>query len=151
MSVRIGVLVGTLLAFSAAGLPLITDRLTLVTRNVVRGLSDVRRYGPFQLALAGGLFDYLPNKIATLVLRYAREHLLASGGRILFTNIGDPNLYKPWMEHLADWMLIHRSEADLRQLCVEAGFSDAAVTIARERTGLTFVVQCQAGHGGGDS
>ncbi len=128
------------LAFSAERLPLIADRITLVKRNVVRGLQDVRSLGPFNLVLAGGLFDYLPNKVATMVLRYAREQLLAPGGRVVFTNIADSNLYRPWMEHMADWMLIHRSVADVRQLALEAGYADSAVTVTRERTGLTLIV-----------
>lgn len=130
------------LAFSAERLPIIADRLALVQRNVVRGLADVRALGRFDLVMAGGLFDYLPNKVASLVLRYAREHLLVPGGQLLFTNIAEPNPCRTWMEHMVDWVLIHRSEADLRQLCWDAGFVDDAVSVAPERTGLTLVVRC---------
>lgn len=132
------------LAFSAEHLRLIGNRLTLVRRNVIRGLQDVRQHGPFQLVLAGGLFDYLPDRIATLVLRYAREHLLVPGGQVVFTNIADTNLYRPWMEHMAEWMLIHRNASDLRRLTLDAGFPDTAVDITSERTGLTLIAQCRA-------
>ncbi|MFN8063223.1 MAG: class I SAM-dependent methyltransferase [Vicinamibacterales bacterium] len=139
------------LAFSASSLPLLADRLTLVNRNVVRGLQDVRHLGPFDLVLAGGLFDYLPDRVATLVLRCAYQHLLAPGGQMFFTNIGETNLYRPWIEHMVDWVLIHRSEADVRSLCVEAGYSDAAVSVSRERTGLTLVVTARRDSGTADA
>lgn len=129
------------LAFSAARLPLIRDRVTLVQRNVVRGLQDVRRYGPFHLVLAGGLFDYLPDRVAVMLLRYAREYLMAPAGRMLFTNIGATNPYRPWIEYLGDWRLIHRSGDACRALCVAAGFEPAHVSIEAERTGLALIVE----------
>ncbi len=131
------------LAFSTAHLQLIRDRVTLVKRNVIRGLQEVRQHGPFTLVLAGGLFDYLPNKVATAVLRYAREHLLDPGGQAVFTNIADSNLYRPWMEHMADWMLIHRSQSEVRRLALDAGYADSDVSVEQERTGLTYVVRCR--------
>lgn len=131
------------LAFSAAHLQLIRDRVTLVKRNVIRGLQEVRQHGPFTLVLAGGLFDYLPNKVATAVLKYAREHLLEPGGQAVFTNIADSNLYRPWMEHMADWMLIHRSQSEVRRLALDAGYADSDVSVEQERTGLTYVVRCR--------
>lgn len=131
------------LSVSAQALPLIRDRLVLVNRNVVRGLPDVRRHGPFALVLAGGLFDYLPDRVATLVLREARERLLGPGGRFVFTNIAAPNPYRAWIEHLGDWRLIHRTEADLRTLCRQAGFCASSVSIGTDRTGLALIVECQ--------
>ncbi|MGC4081512.1 MAG: hypothetical protein QM736_05185 [Vicinamibacterales bacterium] len=131
------------LAFSRHHLLQLADRLTFVKRHVVRGLQEVRPLGPFHLVLAGGLFDYLPARVATMVLKYAREHLLAAGGRFVFTNIADSNLYRPWMEHMADWLLIHRTEADVRALATGAGFDAQQMTIERERTGLTYIVDCR--------
>ncbi len=131
------------LAFSAGQLPLIADRLTLVNRNVVRGLPSVRAHAPFNLVLAGGLFDYLPAKLATMVLRYTREHLLTPGGRVFFTNIAEPNLCRVWMEHLVNWELIHRTDNDLRALCLDAGFSEANITVTSDRTAMTFIVTCR--------
>lgn len=132
------------LRFGADRLPLLRDRLKLVQRNVVRGPHDVKVHGPFDLVLAGGLFDYLPDRVAGLVLRHAREHLLVDGGRFVFTNIADQNPYRTWIEYLGDWRLIHRSEAALRQLCADAGFRDTAVSVTFERTRLAAIVSCQA-------
>jgi extracellular factor (EF) 3-hydroxypalmitic acid methyl ester biosynthesis protein len=133
------------LAFSASRLAALGDRVSYVCRNVVRGLRDVTDdEHPYQLVLAGGLFDYLPDKVAGMVLRHARERLLAPGGRIIFTNIAHPNPYRLWIEYLAEWHLIHRTEDDVRDLCIDAGFSNGSVTVSREGTGLTMIVECLA-------
>jgi hypothetical protein len=131
------------LRFGAERLSGLGDRLTIVRRNAVRALHEIQGHGPFHLVLAGGLFDYLPDRVAALVLRHAREHLLAEEGRIVFTNIAARNPFRAWIEHLADWRLIHRSERDLRRLCVDAGFDEGTVTVSFERTGLAAIVTCR--------
>jgi SAM-dependent methyltransferase len=130
------------LAFSAANLPLIRNHLTLVCENVIRGLARAAGHGPFDLVLAGGLFDYLPDRVATSLLRQLRSRLLRSGGQLLFTNISRENPYQRWIEYMADWFLIHRSADDLVALCVAAGFADGAVAIETDRTGLALIARC---------
>ncbi|MEO8484229.1 MAG: class I SAM-dependent methyltransferase [Acidobacteriota bacterium] len=128
------------LAFSAEQLPLLRERLSLLNRNVVRGLQDARRFGPYSLVVAGGLFDYLPDRMAVLVLRQIRERLLHAGGRVLFTNITEPNPYRYWIEYVGEWCLIHRSESEVRTLCHEAGFADESIEVKSDRTGLARIV-----------
>jgi extracellular factor (EF) 3-hydroxypalmitic acid methyl ester biosynthesis protein len=128
------------LAFSASQLRRVRDRVALVTANVVRGLPHVARQGRFDLVLAGGLFDYLPDRVAVRVLRIARQRLLVTGGRFIFTNIGRGNAYQTWIEYMAEWFLIHRSDREVAQLCASAGFNPEAVGIETDRTGLTLVV-----------
>lgn len=132
------------LTFARARLPLLESKITTVCRNVVRGLGAVRAHGPFDLVLAGGLFDYLPDDVASAVLRQARERLLAPECRFLFTNIADGNPYRRWIEYLGDWQLIHRSPADVMRLCEAAGFEGEGVTVTREQTGLALVVTAAA-------
>jgi len=131
------------LAFSASHLPRIVDRLSLICANVVRGLPRAAKRGPFDLVVAGGLFDYLPDRIAISVLRQSRNRLLRASGQLLFTNISCGNPYQPWIECMADWFLIHRSANDVRTLCAAAGFTDSAIAIDTDRTGLTIIVKCQ--------
>ena len=85
------------LAFSASRLPRIHDRLSFVSANVIRGLPGVAKRGPFDLVVAGGLFDYLPDRLAVSVLRQLRNRLLRAGGLLLFTNIGSGNPYQAWI------------------------------------------------------
>jgi extracellular factor (EF) 3-hydroxypalmitic acid methyl ester biosynthesis protein len=128
------------LAFGASQLRRVRDRVTLVCANVVRGLSSVGKQGRFDLVLAGGLFDYLPDRVAISVLRTARQRLLAPGGRMIFTNIGCGNAYQTWIEYLAEWFLIHRSDREVAELCMSAGFNPEAVQVDSDRTGLTLIV-----------
>lgn len=128
------------LAFSVEQLPLLDDRLSVINRNVVRGLQEARPLGPYSLVVAGGLFDYLPDRLAVFVLRQIRERLLQPGGHVLFTNITEPNPYRCWIEYVGDWFLIHRSEGEVRELCREAGFADDAIAVKSDRTGLARIV-----------
>lgn len=131
------------LAFSGSNLPLLRNRLSFVHANVIRGLPAVAKRGPFDLVLAGGLFDYLPDRVAISVLRTAVKRLLRDGGRFVFTNIKCGNPYQPWIEHMADWFLIHRSAEDVLDLCTAAGFKEDSVVIDTDRTGLALIVTCQ--------
>jgi extracellular factor (EF) 3-hydroxypalmitic acid methyl ester biosynthesis protein len=130
------------LDFAMNRLTRVRAQVTPVCRNVIRGLGTVRQHGPFDLVLAGGLFDYLSDNVAVGVMRQAHERLLAPGGRFFFTNIGVDNPYRLWIEYLGDWRLIHRSADDVRALCAAAGFSTQQVEVTTERTGLALIVTC---------
>jgi extracellular factor (EF) 3-hydroxypalmitic acid methyl ester biosynthesis protein len=131
------------LIFSARHLPRLHDRLSFTCANVVRGLLNAAKRGPFDLVVAGGLFDYLPDRVAVSVLAQVRNRLLRAGGHLLFTNISCGNPYRQWIEYMADWFLIHRSAGDIRTLCAAAGFPDRATNMDVDRTGLTLIVKCQ--------
>ena len=88
---------------------------------MVRGLVAARTLGPFDLVVAGGLFDYLPDEAITRLLQQARERLLTPSGQVLFTNIALENPCRLWIECLADWRLIHRSADHLSRQCADAG------------------------------
>ena len=75
----------------------IADRCHFVRGFVPRVLRRVRDLGPFDLILAGGLFDYLTDRFITRTLAEAWDTLLAPGGRIVFTNIATGNPYRVWI------------------------------------------------------
>lgn len=129
------------LAFARNRLPALSTRVSAVCRNVVRGLASVRSDGPFDLVLAGGLFDYLPDRVAVGVLQYTRERLLAPDGHVFFTNIGNDNPFRRWIEMMGSWNLIHRSPCDLARLCLEAGYREGAARVTCDATGLALVVR----------
>lgn len=115
------------------------ERLVVVPGNAMRRYDDVAAAGPFDLAVAGGLFDYLPTPIATrLVASVYRS--LRPGGRFFWTNMAVGNPYRPWIENLADWVLIERSETEVYALTTAAGIDPANVKMSREETGLTVLV-----------
>lgn len=112
--------------------------LKVVRRNVIRGVHDALRHGPFDLILCGGLFDYLPDRtIQKLVAQLAGA--LSDEGRLAFTNIGDENPLRPWMEYLADWRLIHRDADEMRSLLAGLDAERFDVELAKDATGLTWL------------
>ena len=92
---------------------LATDRARVLGASVTPLCVDVlrgirRAEGPFDLVLAGGLFDYLEDPTIELLMRLARRKM-AEGGMFFFTNIAEGNPYRVWIEYLAAWQLIARS------------------------------------------
>src|SRR5215467_12985251 len=89
----IGIGVGTLDGADRAGV----SRVKPVPGNVVELLKDAKSLPKFDLIVAGGLFDYLEDRVARFVIKSA-YYCLRPGGRFFFTNIGR-NPYRPWMEY----------------------------------------------------
>jgi extracellular factor (EF) 3-hydroxypalmitic acid methyl ester biosynthesis protein len=128
------------LAFARERLDRLDGRCRFVQGRVPRGLAKVRDAGGFHLVVAGGLFDYLPDRWAVATLVAARE-LLLPGGRMLFSNIGVGNPFRPWIEYLADWRLIERDEPAVLRLLGEAGFDVDRAKVSRDSTGLALVAE----------
>jgi len=106
--------------------------------NVLTFCRSVRTHAPVDLAIAGGLFDYLDDRQCAFVIR-TLYGALRPGGTLCFTNIAAGNPYRVCMEYLTDWRLLERTEADIRRLCLTAGLVDVP-TIYRDATGLTLLV-----------
>jgi extracellular factor (EF) 3-hydroxypalmitic acid methyl ester biosynthesis protein len=128
------------LAFCSRGLADRLDRITFVPGSVFKRLSRLRELGPFDLVLAGGLFDYLPERAASVLIRNVTERLLVPGGRFFFTNISAGNPFRHWIEYLADWMLIERSEADITRLIQESAKDISCdIDLARDASNLSIL------------
>ena len=104
------------LSYSRSKLGGIADRVSFVHGLVPRVLRRARAHGPFDLILAGGLFDYLTDRFIVRTLADAWS-MLAYGGRIVFTNIASGNPFRVWIEYIGDWILIERTEGDIARLC----------------------------------
>lgn len=106
------------------------------------GITFARRLerGTFDLVMAGGLVDYLPERIATLLIQLAFR-ALAPGGTFYFTNIASGNPYRTLIEYFGNWQLIERSEEDIYRYCENAGIGRGNVTIRRDETGLALLVE----------
>jgi SAM-dependent methyltransferase len=127
------------LRFSLQMLPKIRNRISVVQGNVFRKVRELRDLGPYDLIVAGGLFDYLEDAAARHLLKTVITRLLAPGGHLFFTNIARGNPYQPWLEHVADWHLIERSEAEVLRLLERAGLVESDVTLRRDGTGLAIL------------
>src|SRR5437763_308443 len=129
------------LTFSARALQQVHGRVHLRPGNAIKVVRKTAQHGlKFDLVLAGGLFDYLPDEHATYLIKHAWS-LLDEGGVFFFTNIARGNPYRPLIEYFGDWFLIERSEDDVLRLCDAAGIAREAVAITREETGLTLSIE----------
>jgi extracellular factor (EF) 3-hydroxypalmitic acid methyl ester biosynthesis protein len=61
------------------------------------------------------VFDYLSDKVCTRLLQYFASRTNA-GGSVLVTNVHSANPQKVLMEHLLEWHLIYRDEAQVESL-----------------------------------
>lgn len=118
------------------------DRCEQIRGNPVRLLSRYRSRGPFDLVVAGGLFDYVPQGVLQWVVPTIVNDLLRPGGRFFFTNIADGNPYRSWMEYFASWDIIERSASDIEQL-VEPVRDACRLQIRRDTSGLTWLVDVE--------
>ncbi len=126
------------LEYSRERLTPLGDRCEFVQGFVPRVLRRVHEQGPFDLILAGGLFDYLSDRFIARTLADAWNTLLSPAGRFVFTNIATGNPFLVWIEYLADWKLIERSEDDIIGLCRLAGIP-AEPRMIRDATSLAIV------------
>jgi extracellular factor (EF) 3-hydroxypalmitic acid methyl ester biosynthesis protein len=128
------------LEFAMSQLGDLANRITVVQGNALVAARNLARFGPYDLVLAGGLFDYLTDQQAQFLIGVVWERLLEPGGIFFLTNIKKGNPYRVWMEYLANWHLIERSEEDLRRLVDQKGIQ-GELEITHDPTGLTLFMR----------
>ena len=132
---------GNALLAAKEALRLLIDLCRFIPGHPARAIRKLESRGPFDLVTEGGLFDYLPDEQISYFVRNIYQRLLKPGGKLFFTNVGTGNPYRSWMEYLADWVLIERSEDDLFRLCRNAGVEEGLVRCHRDETGLTILAE----------
>jgi extracellular factor (EF) 3-hydroxypalmitic acid methyl ester biosynthesis protein len=133
------------LACARGRLARLGERLTCVHGSVLGSHARLTPFGPFDVIAAGGLFDYLPERQATFLLRVIWERLLAPGGRLFFTNIARGNPFRLWIEYMADWRLIERSEDEMRTLLAAGCGGHSAPSLRRDGSGLAWLLSVTRG------
>ena len=131
------------LEFSRSKLSDFNGACKFVKRNVLRLLNEPVESGPFDLIIIGGLFDYLSDRSIIRILERVWRLLLAPRGKLFFTNISPDNPDRIWIEYLADWVLISRSEGELREMCTNAGIPEECMTIDKDSTQITYMIEIQ--------
>lgn len=112
-----------------------------VAGNVFLSIGRLKEGAPFDLILVGGLFDYLTDQQIVWLLPKLFG-FLELNGRLCFTNIAPDNLDRVWVEHLGNWHLKERYEADIRRLVLESKLGDQChLQISRDQTGLANLVE----------
>jgi SAM-dependent methyltransferase len=116
---------------------------TFIPGNVLRAIPALAAQGPYHLVLAGGLFDYLPDRVARFVIGKAMNRLCKPGGLFYFSNIGIGNPYRCWAEYVSDPVLIERDEAGVRRLLDHSRALIGDIRIYRDPTGLSLLTHVQ--------
>ncbi len=127
------------LDFAQEKLDCVREKLHVVHGRVPRATHKIDQQ--FDLVMAGGLFDYLPESWAIALIRDVTTRLLAPGGTFFFTNIARGNPYRPLIEYFGNWQLIERTEAEVIDYCMKAGVNREAIRVTREATGLTLIIE----------
>lgn len=132
---------GEALAFARQKLSFLGDRLQTIEGDVFRSTRAMRDFAPYDLVLAGGLFDYLTDRHISWLLTKLRA-MLAPRGRICFTNIAAGNPDAIWLKYIASWHLTERSEQDIQRILRESpATADMSCDVSFEETGLTHLVE----------
>merc|ERR1719331_3397682 len=85
-----------------------------------------------------GLSDYLKDDILVKLLNVAYQ-LLRPGGIVIVGNFHTSNPDKACLDHVLEWKLIHRSEADMHRLMSMSLFGCPCEEILRDSTGIQML------------
>ncbi|MDP2986522.1 class I SAM-dependent methyltransferase, partial [Hydrogenophaga sp.] len=91
----------------------------------------------FDTIYCAGLFDYLSDKVCSRLIRYFMSRS-NPGAHLLVTNVHSDNPERFGMEHLLEWHLIYRDEAQMRLVLEEV---DAPVTLYTDPTGVNIFAE----------
>jgi extracellular factor (EF) 3-hydroxypalmitic acid methyl ester biosynthesis protein len=137
------------LAHAMATLPARTAaHATTLPGNALRKATELAAEGPYDLVMAGGLFDYLEERPARAMVRTALRHLCAPGATFYFSNIAAGNPYAVAMKYGASWPLIEREEAAVEEIVRAAGGDLVErLSIRRDATGLALLTELRRAPG----
>lgn len=111
--------------------------LVTIQGNVLRNMERLRENGPYDVVLIGGLLDYLPERLARGVL--SRVFRMVNPGAVVgATNLAVGNPWRLLLAMFTNWVLIERSEQEMRQLFEGFGSS---FSMSRDQTGLTWLAR----------
>ncbi len=121
----------------------IRGHVDYMTGNALAMVRNFAIAGPFDLIIAGGLFDYLPSPlIRRLLSRLGR--ILKKKGNCFFSNIVDDNPYRSMLRYFSNWELLERTAGEVRALAESLG-PDVAVELTRDVSGLAWLVDASQG------
>lgn len=104
------------------------------------------RYRPdrrHDLVWCSGLFDYLSDRAAILLLRRLYD-ALAPGGVLAVGNFATGQASRAYMETVGHWLLIHRDARDIRALAAASGISPARTEVRTDDTGVNLFLVAHA-------
>jgi hypothetical protein len=115
------------------------DRITFVNKSTTDLESVVSGFRPHIIEVTG-LLEYRPNEKALNLLKRI-QNFLTSGGVLLTSNIA-PNPERYFSYWVGNWPLIYRTERELSELVVKAGFNTKNCQIIKEPLKFHNIVIC---------
>ncbi|MGH3875063.1 MAG: class I SAM-dependent methyltransferase [Pseudonocardiaceae bacterium] len=119
----------------------VAGNCAFVGGNILRNIARLAALGPYDLVLAGVLFDYLDDRAAQFLIKKALTRLCRPGGVFYFSNIAPDNPYRWWTEYIGDWSLIARSKTAVHTLLAPTAADIDDISIRYDPTGLTLLTQ----------
>lgn len=95
----------------------------------------------YDVIYCAGLFDYLSDKVCARLIRYFLNRS-NPGARLLVTNVHSSNPERHGMEHLLEWHLIYRDEAQMQSIMSEVS---APVDLYTDPTGVNVFAEATVG------
>lgn len=111
-----------------------SNRIKFIKKNIFRFQTEEK----YDLIWSAGLFDYFDDATFVRILKRMKTWM-KPGGQIVVGNFNETyNPSRAVMELLGDWYLNHRTELQLTNIAVEAGFSRAAISVGREEQNVNL-------------
>ncbi|MFT3730556.1 MAG: class I SAM-dependent methyltransferase [Hyphomicrobium sp.] len=92
----------------------------------------------YDVIYCAGLFDYLSDRVCAKLVRLFYQWC-KPGGRVIVTNVHSSNPVKGLMEHVLEWHLVLRNEADMERLGLDVG----PLKIYRDETGINVFLETE--------
>jgi hypothetical protein len=121
----------------------VLEHFTFAQDNIVR-LCRGRGHtalGPQALIYSVGLTDYLQDAFVVDLINWSYDHLLP-GGTLIIGNVVPSNPDKAYMDHILEWVLIHRTAEELCELFARSKFGEAPVSLREEPAGVDLFAFC---------
>jgi extracellular factor (EF) 3-hydroxypalmitic acid methyl ester biosynthesis protein len=88
-----------------------------------------------------GLIDYFPDELVVKLMSLIHS-LLRPQGKAILGNFHPSNTCKAFMDHVLEWRLIHRDEADMDRLYSSSAFGRPCTNIRFEQQGINLFAEC---------
>ncbi|HSN98215.1 MAG TPA: class I SAM-dependent methyltransferase family protein, partial [Candidatus Nanopelagicales bacterium] len=120
------------------------DRISLAQDNVLRMCRGKGKtvLKPQHMVYTIGLIDYLQDDQVVGLLNWMHD-CLEPGGTVVVGNFGKDNVDKSFMDHVLEWVLLHRDENDLQAIFARSKFGGSPVKVVKEPAGVNLFAFCQ--------
>jgi len=99
---------------------------------------------PQDLIYSVGLIDYFSDELVTALMNWIHDKL-RPGGRVILGSTHPRNPTRGLMDHVLDWRLTYREEADMNRLYAGSKFGRPASRTVFDDEGVSFLAECTKG------